>query len=154
VNVFYVSIRATENYEFDKIRTAGVTENAISNYKNSQGDNSICSTRQVRRQRGPVVPGPPFEVGSPSHFTFGPPGCCIHPILHFKNVTPFLFFCPSIWFLAPPAAKSWRRACNQRWNFAALPANFTTSHHCWTRLTNLLHDLTFLLNGYGNDTNS
>jgi len=41
VNVFYVLIRTTENYEFDKIRTAG---NAT-NYKNSQGDNPICSTR-------------------------------------------------------------------------------------------------------------
>jgi len=28
VNVFYVSIRTTENYEFDKIRTAGVIGNA------------------------------------------------------------------------------------------------------------------------------
>jgi len=28
VNVFYVSIRTTENYEFDQIRTAGVTGNA------------------------------------------------------------------------------------------------------------------------------
>jgi len=28
VNVFYVSIRKTENKEFDKIRTAGVTGNA------------------------------------------------------------------------------------------------------------------------------
>jgi len=28
VNVFYVSIRTTENYEFDKIRTAGVTGSA------------------------------------------------------------------------------------------------------------------------------
>jgi len=27
VNVFYVSIRTTENYECDKIRTAGVTGN-------------------------------------------------------------------------------------------------------------------------------
>jgi len=45
VNVFYVSVRTTENYEFDKISTAGVTGNAT-NYKNSQGDNSIiCSTR-------------------------------------------------------------------------------------------------------------
>ena len=45
MNVFYVSIRTTENYEFDRIRTAGVTGNAT-NYKNSQGDNSIiCSTR-------------------------------------------------------------------------------------------------------------
>jgi len=28
VNVFYVTIRTTENYEFDKIRSAGVTGNA------------------------------------------------------------------------------------------------------------------------------
>jgi len=28
VNVFYVLIRTTENYEFDKIRAAGVTGNA------------------------------------------------------------------------------------------------------------------------------
>jgi len=39
-----ISIGTTENYEFDKIRTAGVTGNAT-NYKNSQGDNPICSTR-------------------------------------------------------------------------------------------------------------
>ena len=44
MNVFYVSIRTTENYELDKINTAGMTENAT-NYKNSQGDNPICSTR-------------------------------------------------------------------------------------------------------------
>ena len=40
-----------------------------------------------------------------------PPGCCIHPILYFKNVAPLLVFGPSFWFSAPPAAKSWRRAC-------------------------------------------
>ena len=28
MNVFYVLIRTTENYEFDKIRAAGVTGNA------------------------------------------------------------------------------------------------------------------------------
>jgi len=44
VNVFYVSIRTTENYQFDKIRTVGVTGNAT-NYKNSQDDNPVCSTR-------------------------------------------------------------------------------------------------------------
>jgi len=38
VHVFYVSIMTTENYEFDKIRTAGVTGNAT-NCKNNQGDN-------------------------------------------------------------------------------------------------------------------
>ena len=34
----YQYIRTTENYEFDKIRTAGVIGNAT-NYKNSQGNN-------------------------------------------------------------------------------------------------------------------
>jgi len=34
VNVFYVSVRTTENYEFDKIKTAAVTGNAT-NFKNS-----------------------------------------------------------------------------------------------------------------------
>jgi len=49
---------------------------------------------------GPVVPAPPFEIGA-APFHVWPPGCCIHPILYFKNVAPLLFFCPSIWFLAP-----------------------------------------------------
>jgi len=48
VNVFYVLIRTTENYGFDKIRTAGVTGNAT-NYKNSRGDNPICSTEMKSR---------------------------------------------------------------------------------------------------------
>jgi len=71
VNVFYVSIRATGNYEFDKIRTAGVTENAT-NYKNSQGDNSIFLTRQGRRQRGASGARPPHLKSVPPNFTFGP----------------------------------------------------------------------------------
>ena len=54
MNVFSVSIRATEDYEFDKIRTAGVTGNATI-YKNSQGDN-ICSTRDEISQ-----PSRPFS---------------------------------------------------------------------------------------------
>jgi len=53
VNV--VSIRTTENYEFDKIRTVGVTGNAT-NYKNSQGDNPVCSTRDEISQ-----PSRPFS---------------------------------------------------------------------------------------------
>jgi len=35
---------ATEDYEFDKIRNAGVTGNAT-DHKISQGDNPVCSTR-------------------------------------------------------------------------------------------------------------
>jgi len=56
VNVFYVLIRTTENYEFDKIRTAGMTGNAT-NYKNSQGDNPICSTRdKISQPSQPISP--------------------------------------------------------------------------------------------------
>ena len=56
MNVFYVLIRTTENYEFDKIRTAGVTGNAT-NYKNSQGDNPIFSTRdEISQPSRPISP--------------------------------------------------------------------------------------------------
>jgi len=44
VNVFFVSIRTTENYQFDKFRTAGVTGNAIINSQ-GQEDDPVCSTR-------------------------------------------------------------------------------------------------------------
>ena len=64
MNVFYVSIRTTGNYRFDKIRTAGVTGNAT-NYKNSQGDNSvICSTRdEIRSPTGHFHHEPPLITG-------------------------------------------------------------------------------------------
>jgi len=74
--------------------------------------------------RGPVVPGPSFEICAP-HFTFGPLvaayiQCCI-----LKMWTP-------LWFLAPPAGKSWRRACPKHLNFSTsssvLP--LTCSAHC------------------------
>jgi len=55
VNVLYVSISTSENYEFDKIRTAEVTGNDT-NYKHSQGDNPVCSTRDEILQ-----PSPPFS---------------------------------------------------------------------------------------------
>ena len=42
MNIFYVSIRTTENYQFDKLRTAGVTGNAIINSQ-ELGDNPVCS---------------------------------------------------------------------------------------------------------------
>jgi len=42
VNVFYLSIRTTANYQFDEFRTAGVTGNAIINSQ-GQGDNPVCS---------------------------------------------------------------------------------------------------------------
>jgi len=61
---------------------------------------------------GPVVPGAPFEIGA-SPFHVCPTGCCIHPILYFKNVAPLLVF-DSFWFLAPSAAKSWRRTWKLR----------------------------------------
>ena len=61
---------------------------------------------------------PPFHVC--------PSGCYIHPIAYLKNVTPILGFCPSFWFLTPPAAKSWRRACVQ-------PAKELPSNLCCSR---------------------
>jgi len=69
-----------------------------------------CDVNQSRRQReGAVVPGPPFEIGSPP-FHVWPTGCRIHPILHFKNVAPPFGFWPLLLVFGPPAAKSWRRA--------------------------------------------
>ena len=53
--------------------------------------------RAVDSGGGKWCPAPPFEIGAPP-FHVWPPGCYIYPILYFKNV-------------APPAAKSWRRAC-------------------------------------------
>ena len=70
---------------------------------------AITNLRRDVASWGPVVPGPPFEIGAPPLHVW-PTGCCIHPILHFKNVAPLLVFGPSFWFLAPPAATSWRRA--------------------------------------------
>ena len=56
VNIFYVSIRTTDNYQFDKFRTAGVTENAII-YSQGQGDNPLCSTRdQISQPSRPFSP--------------------------------------------------------------------------------------------------
>ena len=49
---------------------------------------------------GPVVPSPSiWNMCPPLHVW--PPGCCIHPIQYFKNVSPLLVFGPSIWILAP-----------------------------------------------------
>jgi len=61
-NVFYVSIWTTQNYEFDKIKTAGVTGNAT-NYKNRQGDNPMCWTRDEISQ-----PSRPFSPRAATAF--------------------------------------------------------------------------------------
>ena len=100
VSVFYVSIRATENYEFGKIRTTGVTENAT-NYKNSHGDNSIRSTRQGRRLRGDSGARPPYLKSVPPHFTFGPPVAAFIQYCIVKMWTPFCFFAPPSGFWSP-----------------------------------------------------
>ena len=57
---------------------------------------------------GPVVPGPPIWNRCPPFHVWSP-GCCIYPILCFKNVAPSWFLTPPSGF-APPVAKSWRRA--------------------------------------------
>ena len=54
-SIFSVSIRTTENYQFDKFRTTGVTGNAIINSQ-GQGDNPVCSTRDEISQ-----PSRPFS---------------------------------------------------------------------------------------------
>jgi len=61
-------MRTTENYEFDKIRTAGAIGNAT-NYKNSQGDNPICSTRDEISQ--PSRPISPRAATADQHHLFG-----------------------------------------------------------------------------------
>ena len=68
---------------------------------------------QGRHQRG--ASGPPPHLRSVPPISVWPPGCYIHPIMYFKNVAPLLVFGPYFWFLAPPAAKSWRRACKCVW---------------------------------------
>jgi len=72
VDVFYVSIRTTENYEFDQIRTAGVTRNAT-NYKNSEGYN-------------PVYVQPEIKFRSPpGHFHHEPPLAVIVVMFYLIN---------------------------------------------------------------------
>jgi len=70
MNIFlYVSIRTTATYEFDKIRTAGATGNTT-NYKNSQGDNPICSTRdEISQPSRPISPRAATVDNDMSNFT-------------------------------------------------------------------------------------
>ena len=58
MNIFYVSIRTTENYQFDKFRAAGVTGNANINSQ-GQGGNPVCSTTDEISQ-----PSRPFSAGA------------------------------------------------------------------------------------------
>jgi len=59
---------------------------------------------QGRRQRGgAVVPGLPIWHRCPIS--------CLFPLLLHTSNTVFLKCGTPFWFLAPPAAKSWRRAC-------------------------------------------
>jgi len=65
VNIFYVSIRTTENYRFDKFRTAGVTGNAIQ----GQGDNPVGSTRdEISQPSRPFSPRAATEVNNESSY--------------------------------------------------------------------------------------
>jgi len=77
--------------------------------EDENGTPPISGTQGRRQRGGPVVPGPPFEICAP-HFIL------VAWLLHtsntvFKNCTPLLGFDSSFCFLAPPAAKLWRRAC-------------------------------------------
>jgi len=53
-----------------------------------------CDQSRAIASAGPVVPGPPFEIGA-SPFHVWPTSCCIYLTLYFKNVAP-----P---FLTPPS---------------------------------------------------
>ena len=46
----------------------------------------------------------PFEIGAPP-FHVWPPGCCIHPILYFKNVPPPFGFWPLFVVFGPPCCQ-------------------------------------------------
>jgi len=72
-------------------------------------ESGFLQNDSTRAGPSPAGVTPPFEVGAPQ-FHVWPPGYCIHLKLCFKDVAPPSSFWPSIWFLAPPAAKSWRRA--------------------------------------------
>ena len=67
---------------------------------------------QGRRQRGGSGARPPPIWNLCPPISRLDPGCSIHPIQYFKNEAPLLVFGPSFWFLASPAATSWRRACS------------------------------------------
>ena len=72
VNVFYISIRTTENYQFDKFRTAGVTGNAIINSQ-GQGGNPVCSTRyEISQPSRPFSPRAATAHGSVTTLSHGP----------------------------------------------------------------------------------
>jgi len=64
---------------------------------------NLCS-HQGHRQRGPVVPGPPFWNLFPPISRFAP-GCSIHPIPYFIASG----FWPLHLVLSHTAAKSWQR---------------------------------------------
>jgi len=56
---------------------------------------------QGRRQRGGSGAGSPFDICSPSFHVWSP-GCCIHPMLYFKNVAPHSGFWPLHLVFVPP----------------------------------------------------
>jgi len=58
-----------------------------------------CNSRAVASGGGSGA-RPPFEIGAPP-FHVWPLGCCMLPILYFKNVAPFWFLTPSFVFLPP-----------------------------------------------------
>ena len=77
------------------------------------GGSVVTPPPRGRRQRGGQwCLATPFEIGAP-HFTFPPPDVTYIQYCIFKMCPTLLVFGPSFWFLPPPAAKSWRRACWQ-----------------------------------------
>jgi len=66
---------------------------------------------QGRGQRGGSGALPPHLKSVPPHFTFSLLVATYIQYCILKMWLPLLVFGPSFWLLAPPAAKSWRRAC-------------------------------------------
>jgi len=80
--------------------------------------------RQGRRHRGgQSCPAPPFEISVPP-FHVWHTGCCIHPILYFKNVGPPAGFRPSL-LLNPVDGPAQWFCFNYDWFI------FSTSRQMW-----------------------
>ena len=111
----------------DNLAALKLAEPWMSNHFSELREHNYVSSAQGRSQRGAVVPGPPFEIGSP-HFSFGPPLTAYIQYYILKIWPPLLAFGPSFCYLAPlllnpgdgpgsamcpecPTKDWWRKSC-------------------------------------------
>jgi len=88
-----------------------------------------CSSPGPSPAGGQWCPTPPFKICAP-HFTFGPLVATYIQCSIFKMCSPF-------WFVAPPAAISWRRAyCSPHIFIASFP-NATCQSRQWCHITRI-----------------